>query len=116
MTKLVIRLLDGEGQMLGAVVHHAAIKGDGCLRAAGPVVIIAERDGVPACVSTHWCDVHVETRVPFPWVPVKAGRVISIAAANAPLLVVGTPPVHLPPITVGSTAVGVPVGGIGARA
>jgi hypothetical protein len=114
MTKLVIRLLDGAGQMLGAVVHHAAIKGDGCLRASGPVVITAERDGLPAFVSTHWCDVHVETRVPFVFVPVKAGRVVSIAAKNAPLLVVGVPPVDLQPITVGSSAVSIPVGSLGA--
>lgn len=113
-TKLVIRLLDGDGQMLGAVVHHAAIKGDGCLRAAGPVVIAVERDGLPAFVSTHWCDVHVETRVPFVFVPVKAGRIVSIAAKNAPLLVVGVPPVHLPPITVGAVTVPVPVGSLGA--
>ena len=114
-TKLVIRLLDVAGQLLGSVVHHAQIKGDGCLRAAGPVVIAVECAGVPAFVSTHWCDVHVETRVPFASAGVRPGQLVPVCDVGHPLMVVGPIPVGLPPVTVGAVAVGVPVGGLGAR-
>ena len=114
LTKIVLRLLDAEGALLGAVVHDAAIKGDGCLRAAGPVVVTVAQTGCPAVLSLHWCDVNVETRIaaPVPWV--TTGQVVTLFDRDAPLIVVGPMPASLPPIVVGAVTVAVPAGGLGA--
>jgi hypothetical protein len=115
-TKLVVRLIDGAGQLLGSAVHHAQIKGDGCLRAAGPVVIPVEQAGAPAWVSVHWCDVHVETRTPSPWTSsVRPGELIPVCDLGHPMMIVGPIPDRLPPITVGAVAIGMLAGGIGSR-
>jgi hypothetical protein len=114
-TKLVVRLLNAEGDLLGSVVHHAAIKGDGCLRAAGPVVCGIAHSGFPSSISLHWCDVNVEVRVPSPVPSVQAGQIVPLFDRGAPLIVVGPMPGPLPAITVGEVKVPVPVGGIGAH-
>lgn len=116
ITKLVLRVLDAEGVMLGAVVHHARIKGDGCVRAAGPVVMGMARAGIPSVLSVHWCDVHVETRVPLALPSVMPGQIVEVCAAGAPLMVVGPMPGPLPPVEQSGAVVPVPVGGLGARA
>lgn len=113
-SKIVVRLLDSAGEMLGSVVHHAAIKGDGCLRAASPVVCGIAQGGVPAEVSLHWADVNVEVRVPSPVASVQAGQIVPLFDAGSVLIEVGPMPGPLPPIVVGAVAVGVPLGGLGA--
>lgn len=114
-TKLVVRVLDADGAMLGSVVHDAAVKGDGCLRAAGAVVCGIAHSGFAACVSLHWADINVEVRVPAPIPEMHAGDLVALFPADAPLITVGPMPGPLPPIVVGSTAVAIPVGELGAR-
>ena len=115
-TKLVIRVMDAGGAMLGSVVHHAAVKGDGCLRAAGPVVVGVAQSGFPTYVSLHWADLNVEVRVSSPFGSLQAGEIVTLFPSDAPLITVGQMPGPLPPIVVGtSVAVEIPVGGIGAR-
>ncbi len=114
-TKLVVRLLNAAGDLLGSVVHHAAIKGDGCLRAAGPVVCGIAQSGFASEVSLHWADVNVEVRVPSPAPSVQAGQIVPLFDAGAVLIQVGPMPGPLPPIVVGAVAVSVPVGGLGSR-
>lgn len=113
-TKIVVRLLDAGGALLGSVVHHATIKGDGCLRAAGPVVCGIAESGAPTIVSLHWADVNVEARVPAPAPAVQAGQIVPLFDAGAVLIEVGPMPGPLPPIVVGAVAVSVPLGGLGA--
>lgn len=108
--KLVIRLLTAENTLLGWVVHEAAVRGDGHLRAAGQVAMPIAYSGVPACVSVHWCDVHVETRVPWTRGPVQAGLLVGLYQADDPIMVCGRTPGPLPPVSVGSVAIGVGLG------
>lgn len=113
-TKLVIRLLDAAGSLLGWTAHHAAIRGDGCLRASDDVTVIVSAAGVAAEASVHWADLNTETRVPVSARPVRSGEVVSLFLRGSVILTVGQPPHGLPDIVVGAAAIGIPAGGIGA--
>lgn len=99
--KLVIRLLGDDGQLLGWCEHQAAVKGDGCLRANGPVMLTTDLSGRPDQVSVHWADVNVETRVRYPltggWVP--AGRPLLLYPGGEVLIRCGPMAGGLPPTT-----------------
>lgn len=108
--------MDGAGRMLGSVVHHAKVRGDGCLRASEQVQMGIALSGWPNYISIHWCDVNVEVKVVAPEGQVSAGQILPLFAPNAVMVTVGEMPRNLPPITVGtSVAIGVPVGGLGAH-
>lgn len=114
MTKTVIRLLDADGNMLGWCIHYAAIKGDGTLRASDNITITATDQGIVDEVSIHWVDINVETRVPSRFM-VTQGQTVQIFPYNTVLIECGHQAGGLPPVTVGSTEVPVPVGQLGAR-
>jgi hypothetical protein len=81
------------------------------------VTIQVEADGMPRDVSIHWCDVNVETRVPIMgqiFREVKVGDMVTVFRYGSPMIQVGPMPGPLPPVTVKSVAVGVPVGQLGA--
>lgn len=61
-TKLVIRLLDAAGELLGwaQVMGHA--RGDGKIWVNEPTLVQIDQIGTVAIVSVHWCDVNVELR------------------------------------------------------
>jgi len=114
--KIVCRLLDINGQMLGWNEHHASMPGDGTLRADGPVQIYIDHDGLPTVVSLHWTDVNVETRIPCPAVRAKQGEALIVFASGDPIIRLGVPPVGLPLVTVGRPVqVGIPAGQMGSR-
>jgi hypothetical protein len=109
--KLVIRLLDGDGKLLGWTEHAPLLLGDGTLRASSNIVIPVDEAGVTAFVSTHWCDVNVETRVHAGTFTVVPGAQFAWARYKDMLVVCGQMPVNLPPVTVKShTVIAVPVG------
>lgn len=116
-TKVVIRLLDLEGLLLGWVSHEAAMRGDGMLRAAGVVSVPIESSGRPMVVSLHWADLNVESRVPWPSdapETVKAGESVALFTNDAPVIKLGEPPVGLPAVTLRKPVeVTVPVGQMG---
>ena len=115
-TKLVCRLLDVTGRLLGWTDHHAAARGDGYLRATLPVVLDVDEDGEAVQVSVHWADVNVEVRVSIPPVTVTRGQALTIFQPQAAMLSVGVPPLtRLPPVTTKRAVdVSVPVGQLGA--
>ena len=114
--KIVCRMLDAENRLLGWTEHHAAVRGDGRLRAEGPVAIEVEANGAPLSISMHWADVNVEARVPCAVPFVKKGDTVTIFPHGAAMIVLGEPPVGLPAVTVGRpVAIGFPVGQMGAR-
>lgn len=117
-TKLVVRVLDAGGELLGWTEVLAQIRGDGCLWAPSPLsAVTITSDGTPHEVSVHWADVNVETRSPAPPPPraMRAGDVLRLEWPG-PIMRIGPMPVALPPVTVGrSVAVGVPTGAVGAR-
>jgi hypothetical protein len=112
MSKVVLRLLDADGGLVGSVVHQARLRGDGCLRASEDVIIQIHSPMVARVLSVHWCDPNVEVRM-----PVAIGGLASFVAFRVgdPLIRIGDMPGPLPAITVGSVAVGIPVGAMGAR-
>lgn len=115
-TKIVCRLLAADGSMLGWSVHQSLVRGDGCLRANGPVAITARMAGVPAQVSLHWCDINVDVRINVTLAQMAAGDVATIFPDEAPMITVGPLPGPLPAITIGEpVAVVLPVGAMGAR-
>lgn len=114
-TKVVIRVLTETNDLLGAVVHQAAVKGDACLRATGAVVISPDVSGVVSVVSVHWCDVNVEVRIPCQ-AATAVGVPLIFFPHDAVLITAGTMPSNLPPITLTTPVVATPLtGGIGAR-
>lgn len=109
-TKLVLRVLDASGALLGAIIHQAAVKGDACLRASGPIIFRADVAGVATELSVHWPDVNIETRVPMtatvdPSVPVL------LYPAGTILMRAGETPQGLPPITIRESVVAQPLTG-----
>jgi hypothetical protein len=115
VTKLVCRLLDADGKMLGWCAHEARLSGDGFLRASSQVVMHIEESGDPTVVSIHWADVNVETRVPIPPTHVSKSMALTLFQPNAPMLQAGEPPKQrLPPVTMRTVEVSVPVGSLGA--
>lgn len=114
MVKLVLRLLTADNRLLGWVEHQAVMQGDGCLRSSGPVIIEVDEPGEPACISIHWCELHVETRVPCPPGEVKPKDKCAIFASQMPMVNMGEPPVGLPPVTVKSPVrITIPPGQLG---
>lgn len=115
-TKLVIRLLDASGALLGWAEHQAAVRGDGKIRASETVVIPVDRVGAPVTASVHWTDVNVEFRWPVHLARLpRIGEGVTLWGADYPLIDVGAPPVGLPPVTLGGNVlVDLPVGTLGA--
>jgi hypothetical protein len=100
VTKLVIRLLDANGLLLGWKAVMALARGDGQLWAQEPVRVPIELSGWVTQVSTHWADVNVESRVALPEpIAVQAGKA-TVDLGIGVLLVVGPMPGELPPVTV----------------
>lgn len=110
MTKLVCRFLDANNELLGWTEVQGQIPGDGKLWCQS-LSFVPSRDGFCATLSTHWCDLNVEIRVPFGG-PVSAGIPVVVSAGPFALITVGPMATGLPPVTVGSVAVGVPVGSL----
>lgn len=113
MTKFVLRVLDGDGVLLGWAELQAEARGDGRLWARGPTAVAVTTPGTPAALSLHWVDINVEVRRPWPHAPVSAGEILTLTWEQ-PLLVVGEPAGGLPPVTVGTAVVSMPVGALGA--
>lgn len=115
-TKLVLRLLTADNKLLGWMEHEAAALGDGCLRAVRDILIPVDEVGTAAWVSIHWCDIHVETRIPIPLglSVVKPGSNFAVFLAGDPMVRLGTPPVGLPAVTLKrSVSIGIPPGHLG---
>lgn len=116
MTKIVCRLLTAENQLLGWCEHQARMRGDGLLRSDSAVQIVVTVAGDPAFVSLHWCDANTEIRHGWTGLArVEPGMVITLFPADAPMILIGPMPTNLPPVTVGSTSIGIPVGQMGAK-
>lgn len=113
--KLVIRAMSDDDRLLGWVEHESVLKGDGMLRASGPVVIVMDESGRLSHFTVHWCDVNVVARIETRTTTVAQGDRRPIATIGDPLIRVGIP-VFLPPVTVRGAAVAVPTGGVGAGA
>lgn len=113
MTKLVLRLLNAAGDLLAWTQVEAKVPGDGGLWAPGPTITFepAEQTSEAASLSTHWCMVNVEVRVPLAQaIPVTAGQRVVIQPSGA-LVSVGPAAGGLPPVTVRApVTVGVPMG------
>jgi hypothetical protein len=116
-TKFVIRVMDANEQLLGWTETHAVAKGDGYLRADGPVYVCVERGGVATTVSVHWADVHVETRATIRE-SVTSGQVLTIfPTRGTPIMRCGHVPGPLPAVTERRPLHIVPgTGGMGVRA
>jgi len=112
-TRLVLRVLDAGGRMLGWVEHEAAVRGDGTLRASHDVRAEISTDGRAVTLSVHWPDVNTETRIPID-VAVIAGQSLALFDARGAMVTVGDKPGPLPPVTVGSRSIGLPAGKLGA--
>ncbi len=112
-TKLIVRAIDANGEMLGWAEVYADMFGDGNLTVARPTVIPIEQEGLLAFTSVHWCDVNVEIRTPTPHRAVSVGHHVNIPAPWV-AIVVGPPAGGLPPITVRTPIeIGLPVGQLG---
>lgn len=117
--KLVVRLLNAQGVMLGWCEHQAMALGDGLLRASGPVVLVMDITGVPSEASIHWTDINAECRVPCPPSGViAAGTPVTLFQPKQEMVRAGAPPAtRLPPVsTKMPLAIGVPMGSMGEMA
>lgn len=114
-TKLIVRVLDAAGDLLGWDELMAEARGDGRLWATAPSTVTIERQGVAATVSVHWADLNVEARTPFPTPqPVALGARVTVISPG-PVFVVGPQAGGLPPVTVRtSVSISPPTGDLAA--
>jgi hypothetical protein len=112
--RLIVRLLDGVGALLGWTEIIAHAKGDGQLWTIAKVSLAVDEAGAPASVSTHWPDINVETRVAWPYEfrgRLQPGETVTLYEIDQPIMRVGPMPPELPPVTVkAAVRVNVPVG------
>jgi hypothetical protein len=115
VTKLVIRMLDVDEQLLGWAEVQAEARGDGKLWVDPPTFVAIERDGVVNYLSVHWCDVNVEIRSVVERARVTLGQLFELPGQWA-AITCGPAAGGLPSVTVRSpVAVQVPVGAFGAK-
>lgn len=111
-TRLILRLMDADGQLLGWQEVQALARGDGALwlESGQSVTVPIDVSGSASVLSVHWPDVHVEARQAIGPVSVTAPGPL-VLPFTGPVFRVGTPPVYLPGVTVRSSrVVAVPVG------
>jgi hypothetical protein len=112
-TKMILRVIDAAGKLLGWAEFMAEARGDGRLWAPAPVSVAFEEQGTPAELSVHWVDVNVETRQQFQQTLEVFPGQSAIVLPAGPVLVVGMPAGGLPPVTVKrSVSIGIPVGNL----
>lgn len=113
-TKVVIRVLDAGGRLLGWTEVQARMR-DGALWSPQSTILVPiEASGEPAEVSHHWADLDVEWRTPLRSSPLAPGHVFALTY-QAELLRVGSPNRGLPATTTRSSVTAtVPVGMMGA--
>lgn len=112
-TKLVIRLLDIGGELLGwaQVLGHA--RGDGIIWIEDATQVPVDVKGTLAFVSVHWCDVNVELRHPVESIEISPENYYAIPG-GIPAIVCGPAAGGLPSVTVRTPInLGVPVGSMG---
>ena len=98
-TRLIIRLLNAQGQLLGWAEALGEARGDGALWVWAPTNIGIEVNGILTHVSVHWCDVNVEVRVVAAPQTVTLGQVITLPG-NWEAMRCGPAAGGLPPVTV----------------
>lgn len=102
MKRLILRLLDDSGQMLGWELCEAHVPGNGALVLSAPVVIPIDKPGLPTCLSVHWVDVNVEVKIPLTFNTFcNAGSSWMVNAGE--IIRVGPQADGLPPVTVRSS-------------
>ena len=103
-------------EMLGWAEVQGWAPGNGKIRITESTAIGIERDGIPAFLSIHWCDVNVETISPLTVRGVShVGDVLTIPG-YWDAIQCGEMPTDLPATTVREPIlIGVPVGNMGAR-
>lgn len=114
--KIVVRLMDAEGRMLGWAETSAHARGDGKLWIEKPVAVPVIEDGNFEFISSHWTEMNIEVRLPVPEGPValKKGTIMPLTAPWA-VFDLGAPAGGLPPVTIGhNVAITVPTGVIAA--
>lgn len=111
-TKVVVRVLDVEGALLGWCAVQAEARGDGCLWAPSETVVPFDANGRAATLSLHLADFHIEHRMAID-VPASIGDGVKL---SQPLIKLGDTPGYLPPVTVRAApvAIAMPVGTLGA--
>ena len=114
-TKLVIRILDRQEQLLGWAEVVGEARGDGKIWIKDPTHILIEQDGVTGFHSIHWCDVNVEIRTLVEPRKVKLGDVLVIDGEHEAINC-GPAAGGLPPVTVRTpVTIGIPVGSLNGR-
>jgi hypothetical protein len=115
MTKFILRLLTAADELMGWTEVHAVARGDGCLWLPQDALIPIRTEGTATTLSVHWVDVNCAYRVPFPAAGIARPGDVAQISAEGPIWTVGPAAGGLPPVEVGSTVIGVPVGSFGLR-
>lgn len=115
--KIVVRLLDSEGVLLGWAPLLAEARGDQCLRAVQSCTLPIDVEGIGTVLSYHWADLHVQKRVTLTQPQhVRVGSSLTLTFPDDVVFHFPSDEGPLPPVTVrGSVVVGVPTGSMGAR-
>lgn len=113
--KFVLRLLDAGGTLLGWTEARVAPRSGGRFVHDGAVRIPVEAPGVVHRIAVHWCDLDIDTWLPWPSgvmiEPVRVGDVLCLPGPVTVMMVHGTRDVPRPPVTVRSSVVVTPPSG-----
>ena len=104
-TKIVVRILDESGALLGWAPLIAEARGDCKLHATHACAVPIEQSGTAVVVSYHWADVGVQTRVPFGPLQLSAGRSVELSFPAGVVISLPSDDGPLPPVTVRGTTV-----------
>lgn len=111
--KIVARVLDAAGALLGWGEIAVSPRGDATLRSvSGPLVVKVDTSGEAHVISYHWADLNVQKRVPYPGgaTALQAGQSVQFSFPDDVVLSLPSDEGPLPAVTVGASVVSVPVG------
>jgi hypothetical protein len=97
--KVVIRLLDGDGGLLGWGQVEAAFRGDGCVYSAQMrLEIPIERAGIVETMNMQWCDLNINLDRPVQKAHMEVGQLWSLRFVE-PLFQLSSSRSSLPSVT-----------------
>lgn len=116
-TRLILRLMDDEGRLLGWGFMETEARGDGALWPAEVCVGVGELTGTASRIIVHWPDLHLQVAAPIQSFDLTKEQPFAFAW-QGPILRLDNPAEHppLPPVTVRKpVVVAVPVLNLGLK-
>jgi hypothetical protein len=108
--RLIVRLLDEAGALLGWAPLRVEARGDAMLRASHGLALTVEQAGLAYALSFHWADVHIQRRVLVGPLAVSVGQQVPVVGAGEVVWILPSDTGPLPAVSVRGASIAVPTG------